>query len=565
MPGFFITNIKNDNYELKNYCDRKLYKESLENEDFIIKRTSLDSFRDDKIFIEDESYIVITEGVIYNTSELNTKYCCESFKDTLIHLIESKEKFFEEFRGTFSGAVYYKKNNKWVIFTDHLGSHAVYYYNDKDKFIVGSQLNYVTDYMKLNNITTQEDLHGIHCMLDWGYLIDKSTAVSGVSRLYPGEYLEINNTSLEAKLYYIAQYKPYDRSLSQCIEELDDAFNKVIKRIVCKNRECGYKTIMDISGGLDSRMIAYKVRSLFNGNDFIGLTVAQEGSAEQKIAAQVAKNLNMNHLFKMLDTDCFIQYIEDTMFLNNGSSYYLGLLSGINLSDMIDNRTCGIYITGLMGDMKESSMLTEDGLIEPILAEDRYRSSKMFPVGQYSNYSNVKKYFETNEIFWLYLRGIMAGMNTVLARQTYVEMAVPFGDPDFLEVYLSIPWEKRVKELVLLKWMDKKYPEAGRLKYEATRLPAKMTGTKKQRHLSLLLRLMRKIFFAKDKGMFPLKDEMNKKENREYIENYFQDNITRLQCDETVKSKLTKLYLEGTEIEKAVALSVIAVYKIYLN
>ena len=325
-------------------------------------------------------------------------------------MIYSNDIFFNEFRGTFSGAIYYKDKKKWIVFTDHVGSHAIYYYQKNDVFIFASQLNYIIDCMHLNGINISEDYHGIGCLLDWGYLIDNSTVVKEIKRLYPGEYLVIENNEIYVNSYYVANYKQESKPIEEVIEKLDVSFGKAVSRVVNKNKENGYKTVIDISGGLDSRMIAFKARELFDSSDFLGISFSKVGTIEQEIASNVAKKLDISFIHKALDTDSCIRDIEDNMFMNNGSSYYTGLLCGKNISEIIDNRIFGIELTGLMGDMNESSMISEDGLIRPSLKNQRFRTSRMFNLNEFSNYSDCMNKFETNEVFWLYTRGIMAGI-----------------------------------------------------------------------------------------------------------------------------------------------------------
>jgi asparagine synthase (glutamine-hydrolysing) len=58
-------------------------------------------------------------------------YCQESgegWPEIVIELYQkSGDTFFAGFRGSFSGALFDKEKDKWIIFTDHIGSKHIYY------------------------------------------------------------------------------------------------------------------------------------------------------------------------------------------------------------------------------------------------------------------------------------------------------------------------------------------------------------------------------------------------------------------------------------------------------
>lgn len=564
MPGFIVSNIKNIEIELSdlNLYNHKLFFDEMENSEFLIKRASLDSFRDDKLMEDIGEKIIITEGLITNASELIEKYNVDSLVSLIDYLSDKSEHFFDEFKGSFSGGVYYKNRDKWIFYTDQLGSHSIYYYDDNGKFIVASQLNYITEVLKECDISLKEDLHGVHCILDWGYLIDNSTSVHNVKRLYPGEYIILCEKKVDVKLYYIANYNFENRTIDEYIERLDIAFTNAIKRIVNKSIENGYKTVIDISGGLDSRLIAYRAVELFGRKHFTGFHFSQEGSIEQKVAFEVIKKLNLESFYHMMDTNDFLINMKEVMTLNNGSSYYIGFQAGLAFGEFVDNRIYGIEMTGALGDIRDSAMIYENGDSEPSLSGQYYKSNKVNDLNEYSNYSNVINYFNTNDVFWTYLRGISAGMSTILAKQPFIEAMTPYGDIEFLEAYLSIPWSIRFNNKILLMWMKKKFPDAAEIKYSQTNLPAKYTWT--WRHINYNRIRTRLKFMMPKKNMLDLDTWINKKDVLRITNEYYHKNIKKI-SDCEIKYKVENLYEKGNALEKSIALSVLAIYEIYLN
>lgn len=567
MAGFIVSNLRDKSIDLEclNIDNKKLYFKDISNEEFIIKRSSLNSFRNDKLMYEGKKKIIITEGVIINSNELLAKYCAKDMLELIDIMSDKRENFFKELKGSFSGAIYFKAKKKWIFFTDQLGSHSIYYWSENrigGKYVIASQLNYLKELLRNNEITVEEDLHGIHCFLDWGYLIDNATELKNVKRLYPGEYLVLNEGIINTKTYYIANYEPENKTIDEYIEELDSAFSNAVKRIVNKSIENGYKNILDISGGLDSRLIAYKAIELFGSKQFIGFHFSQSNSIEENVAFDVAKKLGLEMFYIPMDMSNFLCDIKEIMTLNNGSSYYLGMQVGLLFGRLIDNRVYGIEITGLLGDVRDSAMILEKGDEKPELKDAFYKSNTLNNLNKYSEYSTVIDRFKYNEVFWLYLRGISAGMNTVLAKQNYVEVMTPYGDIEFLEAYLSIPWSLRCEKKILLEWMKKKFPLAAEITYAQTNLPAKYTWT--WRHINYDRIRRRLKFLLPKKTMLNVEKWFMRDDILNVISEYYNKNIIKVKNND-IRNKIKNLYYNGNSIEKSIALSVLAIYDIYID
>lgn len=575
MPGFFAANC-NDKEKIKlvNYCESNCLKGEMVCGELTIKRNILNSFINDKLFFENEEIAVATDGIILNSNKLLEKY----EKNTLTELVEllaiTNKNFFSEFEGTFSGCVYYKCENKIVAFTGPLGDHAVFYfYNEQlNCFALGSQLNYVVDYLEKIGIKMNEDLHGISCFIDYGYFIDDSTGIKEVKRIYPGDYIEIdlNNKKIEVNSYYKINVKEKDVPLDEAIENIDIAFCNAISRLANKNREYGYKNLLDLSGGMDSRAICYTAKRLGYGDTFM-ITYSQSNSNEEKIAKKIATNLGFDWYYKILDNGKCVTQIEDLMFMNSGTAYYIGITGGKDFLEILNNHKVGIEFTGLLGDVKENTMTLEDGENPPSLLNPRYRTSKLRQLNK-NTYSNRINEFKTHEIFWFYTRGMLAGMSTFLTRQNFVEPATPFGDKEFIETFFSIPWKQRTENNILLLWMEKKYPEAIKIPYAATGISVKNDSVWynvfKRRAKYYSKKILRKI------NKKPVANDMNpvdywlsnKEELVVFINDYYENNFNNIKASIEIKKRIEDLFVNASCFnDKMIALSAIAYYKLYLR
>ena len=575
MPGFFCSKYsKGKNIELINYDDTICKKSEMICNDVIIKRNVLDKFANDKIFIENEELAIVTDGIVLNSDDLKKKYNSNDLSAIIALMAEQDKRFFCELSGHFSGLVYYKKENRIIAYTGPLGDHAVFYYYDnvKNIFAIGSQLNYIVDYLELMDIQITEDLHGVSSFLDYGYFLDDSTFMNEIKRLYPGDYLDIDLNLQKIKIanYYTIDVEEKDISVEDAIENLDIAFCNAITRLAKKNEEYGYRNLVDLSGGMDSRAIVYTVKRLGFDNTVL-MTLGQSDCNDEKVAKKISQTLGLDWYYKTLDNGKCITQIEELLFMNSGTADYLGISGGKDFLETISNHHIGIEFTGLLGDVHENTMTLEDGDCKPYLSLDRYRTSRLRPLNE-NTFSNRINRFKNHEMFWFYTRGMMAGMNTFLTRQNFVEPATPFGDKEFIDALFAISWKERTTRKIVFRWMEEKYPDA-------IKLPYATTGISTKNDLAWYNVMKRRIKYYSKKALCdikikPVPNNMNPidywlKNNTNlslFVNDYFQKNIKGISASDEVKNRIKDLFINANNFnDKRVALSAIAYYKLFFR
>ena len=103
MPGFLISNLPKK-MSLRNYATY-CYLAELEYDSYWAKWNTLNKYMQDKLFCQNERYILILEGVILNKQELCNKYK-GTWEEAVIKMYEqSGVTCMKELRGSFSGAV----------------------------------------------------------------------------------------------------------------------------------------------------------------------------------------------------------------------------------------------------------------------------------------------------------------------------------------------------------------------------------------------------------------------------------------------------------------------------
>lgn len=564
MPGFFVTNTKNVP-DLVNYAQERCVRGSMIYKQWSIHWNVLNKYMDDKAFFQDEEAIVLLDGVILNKLELMKEWGEESWRKTLLKMCRCREDFFADFRGVFAGAIYEKQTGKWTVFTDQTNSHLLLTYADDENVAFGTQLNYFSAWMQLNGIPREIDPVWEEDFFTFGTMIDSHCILRGITRIHPGCWASWNeqNKRFQENIYcqMTKQNVNYEISLNEAIEELDVLFRNAIRRIIEKDKEYGYTTLIDVSGGLDSRMIARIASEL--GENLLFNTYGQQDSPEFKSAKKVLKTINVGSVNFNLNADCLLD-IDDLVFMNHGMNYYTGAAGVWRALELIDRDTIGAQCWGLLGDIYEGAMIHQDMNLPPDWKSERYRASTLIPFTP--NFETKRWDYEDNELFWFYARGMFAGLNTAFIRQNFVEPITPYGDVEFMRFCFSLPENMRVKKHVYRRWMQKKYPEMSRIPYAATG-GAVMANDTIEFVCCLPIKIARKIkqcFLMEKMVRVCVPFDMwytTDSSVRHKIQLYYENNLEALNQLPRVKEKVQTLFAGEKYIDKAMALTALSAVK----
>lgn len=175
MSGF---NVSIGEYKFPRFdSTRDLLVGNISGNNFSIDRYSLNKFQNDKLFFENDIYIVVLEGVVLNNHAFIK--AGETWQETVIRIYEtSGDVFFANFKGSFSGLLFDKRKNKWLIFTDHIGSKHIYFTIKGMNYLFSSEIKYLYDSLKENKISYSLDEQAAYMLLSYGYMLGDSTLCS---------------------------------------------------------------------------------------------------------------------------------------------------------------------------------------------------------------------------------------------------------------------------------------------------------------------------------------------------------------------------------------------------
>jgi len=392
----------------------------------------------------------------------------ESWLNTIINLYESiGASFFREFRGSFSGVLYDKVKKEWIVFSDQIGTKPIYYAK-RDRFIViSTEYLWIVDFLKCNSCSLSLNPESVYMLLTYGFMLENHSIIEGINRLLPGHYLSIKNH----RISQISYYKPTNKSESMkkesdYIEEMDYYFRNAIKLQFDKDLEYGYKHLVSLSGGLDSRMTSVVAHETGYENQ-VNLTYAQSDSFDAQIPDKISRGYRHEWIFKSLDNGLFLKDIDDMTLISGGNCMYYGLAHQNSIYKLINFSPYGILHGGNLGDVLFGGSYNNNSNYD----EQYSMFDGVYSRNKLSEKLNRRKFlleYDNRELFLLYNRGFLgANYGNIIINQ-YTETLSPFCNIDVLSYALSIPLCFRFGHNIYKEWILKKYASAANYKWAKT-------------------------------------------------------------------------------------------------
>lgn len=542
----------------------------------------LNKFPEDQICREDERTVCFLNGYVYNKADyMRTGESLingmdrqaaggaptdwpEAFQRALT---EDAEGTLKKLRGGFCGYLFDKGTKDLIVYTDQVAVKPVYYYIHGDKWMVSDHLDYMVKVLGHNRLHVEFQPLAAQYMLTYGYMIDDTTFISGIHRLMPGKFLRVRKGQASVTRYHLIQDVPVAMTEEEAVEKVDTAFREAVRREFDKDREYGYRHLVDLSGGLDSRMVSWVAHDM-GYTDQVNITYCRAGYRDETISKQIALSLGHEYLFKPLDDAKWMYDIDEMTSQNSGAALYMGITGGRRLLEMINMEQFGIEHTGMIGDAILGTLYRDEELScgKPVLGQSTH-SDRL----QYSFDEALLQEYPCQEIFGIYTRGMLGASSSYLIRQQYIETASPFMDVDLLDVAFSVPFSMRNHHHLYLRWINEKYPQAAKFGWE------KWGGIKpKESH----------IFFRKMKTTQRLlwqgickaahidnQDSMNPIDYwydkdlgiQKYMRDYMETSIENPVLDSELKADILRLFREGSVEEKSLAITVLAMVRKYFS
>jgi asparagine synthase (glutamine-hydrolysing) len=269
---------------------------------------------------ENDQYITVFNGEIYNFLELKTKLELKGHKfktksDTEVLLkmyIEYGAEGLDELNGMFSFVIWNKANRTLFIARDRLGVKPLYYFIDGSKFIFASEQKAIIKYLGQSEI----EYNNLNELLLLRHIAGEKTIFKGVKKVLPGYLgflkedgkLELSqwwNLSLRVQKFPVIK-KPYDW--------FSEVFEDSIR----------YRMISDVnvgvllSAGLDSTSVLRTIKNLkFNSIQSFNVGFSDSNHDESDLAKQFCESLEYSFNKIYVERDNLFANILDATYYHD--------------------------------------------------------------------------------------------------------------------------------------------------------------------------------------------------------------------------------------------------------
>lgn len=313
------------------------------------------------MFSDDNRYVIIFNGEIYNhleiRRELLTNQDFKSSGDTetvLYAYIQHGVAILEKLNGIFAFAIFDNQTNELIIARDHFGVKPLYYYQENDLFLFGSELKSFLPFKVDLSLCPEAVFNYISFLWSPG----EKTAFKLVKKLLPGTYLKFNikENLVINPVYFYKLKSPIGKSdltEEQLIDVLEIHLLKAVERQLLSDVPVGFF----LSGGLDSSLLVAMARRLNPDLEMKCFTIdlgennaSDDGFADDlQYAKKVASYLNVELNIVNANFD-IVQMFDKMIWHLDEPQADAAPLNVLKIANLARNQDIKVLIGGTAGD-----------------------------------------------------------------------------------------------------------------------------------------------------------------------------------------------------------------------
>lgn len=432
------------------------YFELLEADGYALGRFSDGRFPDDRCLASNQDYVLLIDGVILNKSELLEETGDTSLLSLMMSLLHAHgiPGTLARLRGVFSGAILDRREHVLHGFGNQTGESAAFHYSGSRGRILSNSFDLMMRILRSDGTTVSFDEHAAQVMLSYGFMVDDHTFAREIRRVGPGQVLSVDLLRGESETRTYWRLKPGTSKVATidgAVSEFDRLFRRAVMRCFNKDLEYGYERhLVDVSGGLDARMVNVVARDLGYGS-ITNITYSESGSDENRYAVKFATRFGNHCLYYPMDGGESLLDPEENLRLNSGMAYYAGITGGAFVLRNLNFAEYGLEHTGQIGDVVVGTYLTSPERKPPVAGAGAYSRVNTYPPSLDG---------DDEELYLMNTRAFRGVMSTHLLRQHFTYAVSPYADVDLLEFAFSLPLEWRLHHRLFVLWIQGHYPSA---------------------------------------------------------------------------------------------------------
>ena len=570
MHGFIVTiSLKNESVHDLEYSWKPIFdfqnthiKRNFVKSKINAEQYTSEKFINEKLWIDNDDFFIITEGLITNIDILCRSYKSADYEELIRTISKEKEAFFEDFSGNFVGFFWNKKTDTYLAFNNHTGTKKLFHYKSDDFIIFSTDLYTLSKTLACLNIKISLDTEASYLLLTSGFMHEDYTLIKEVKQIIAGQYANISNNTLKLISYFdINEIDINFESEDNVINNLEKLFKESVQIEFDFEKKYDYTPLTTLSGGLDSRMVALVAHDLNFHNQQL-LNFSEKGYADEVIAAKIASTYKMN--IEQISLSCKgLLAIDDVIAVNDGLTIYTGcshVFEAIRKLTITGN--IGIIHSGILGDGFMGSYLSSKSECKPDISDGSY-SSGLQKKAKKIIQESISKY-KTEELYKFYNRAFQGINNGFLFFDLIGESASAFTYPPFVYYSFTIPRKIKYKKKIYIDWVRKKHPDYAGFVWES--IGGKPTNNILIRQFYRYKRAITKRLPIQSIWKNNMNPEQlwydNNYEIKKYLDGYFRDNIHKFEFQKELMEDMTTLYTKGSITEKAQVLTLLGAYKL---
>lgn len=326
MPGINILSVKAEDYDdisrkFEDVQKRMLHSKFYSYETLLKERNIMLGFTSYKTYprsiYEDESFLIILEGMIYNKLDEEVKNQLINFASITLNIDDNffndLKKFLLETDGEFLIVIYNKSDRTLTVFNDALGRLPVYYHHTNGSLFISREIKFIVPFKKSVDFDKTTLMEYMIC----GFPFGEKTLVDDIFRFLPATFIkfDVKTGDFFKKVILPINFdkKIRNKLVDVHVKDLKDLFINGLEDRIDKLKD--KKLLISISGGLDSRA---SLAALISINKVpVGWTHTFPGDDEVDYAKNVAKafdiSLDVSTTSKKLEGDDYrrIVFLKD--------------------------------------------------------------------------------------------------------------------------------------------------------------------------------------------------------------------------------------------------------------
>lgn len=569
MHGFIVTiSLKNELVHDLEYSWKPIFgfqnthiKRNLVKSKINAEQYTSEKFINEKLWIDNDDFFIITEGLITNIDILCRSYKSADYEELIRTISKEKEAFFEDFSGNFVGFFWDKKTDTYLAFNNHTGTKKLFYCKSDGYVIFSTDLYTLSKTLTHLNIKISLDIEASYLLLTSGFMHEDYTLIKEVKQITAGQYLSQTDKTFIKKSYFnLKDIKTNTDSEEEIINNLEILFKESIQLEFDFEKKYNLIPLTTLSGGLDSRMVALTACDLNYVNQEL-FNFSEKGYADEVIARKIAKAYHLKIHQIPLSANS-LNAIDDGVKVNDGLTLYTGAGHAFEAISKLNSLKFGVIHTGMIGDAVLGSFLTDKSEkkakpIDGLYSLGLYEKARKTLEKSISNYRN-------EELYKFYNRAFLGANNGFLYFDLIGESQSAFLYPKFISYAHSIPKKYNYKENLYIKWIKNKHPEYTDFIWES--IGGKPTNNILIRQFyrykrAIIKRLPIKSIWKNNMNPEQLWYDSNY-EIKRYLDGYFNENIHKFEFKKELMEDMTLLYNSGNITEKTQVLTLLGAYKL---